>query len=162
MTAPALAQHLAGAGVSATRAVVKVLGFAGTGFEEAISAQLEHADEQTSREALRALARIGTPQAASLVARQLQEGHGGRRAVAEEALWHFPVEQVGAQVRELLGSREFVVQHPDIAVRLLSRASHAGTYRLENVLAELEPLRFHFWNPGVVRVALKARELRSR
>jgi hypothetical protein len=30
------------------------------------------------------------------------------------------------------------------------------------VLAELEPLRFRFWNPGLVRVALKARELRVR
>jgi len=53
------------------------------------------------------------------------------------------------------------VHHPDIAARLLVRATHAGTAGLEQVLADLELLRFHFWNPGVVRVALKARELRA-
>jgi hypothetical protein len=65
-------------------------------------------------------------------------------------------------VRQLLGKREFVVQHPEVAARLLVRAVHVGTQGLEKVLAELEPLRFHFWNPGLVRVALKARELRVR
>ena len=61
-----------------------------------------------------------------------------------------------------MGRRDFVVQHPDVAARLLARAAHAGTQGLEEVLAELEPLRFRFWNPGLVRVALKARELRVR
>ena len=31
-----------------------------------------------------------------------------------------------------------------------------------NQLAELEPLRFRFWKPGLARVGFKARELRSR
>jgi hypothetical protein len=162
LLAPALALQLGHRGPSTTRAIVKVLGFAGTGYEAAISEQLGHADDQTSREALRALARIGTTQAAALVARQLQsEGVKGCTA-AEEALWHFPTARAAAQVRQLLGTRDFVVQHPEVAARLLVRAVHAGTQGLEQVLAELEPLRFHFWNPGLVRVALKARELRAR
>jgi hypothetical protein len=49
-----------------------------------------------------------------------------------------------------------------VATRLLTRAAHAGAEGLQDVIAELEPLRFHFWNPGLVRVALKARELRER
>jgi hypothetical protein len=162
LLAPALALHLGHGGVSTTRAIVKVLGFAGAGREVVISEQLGHADEQTSREVLRALARIGTTPAAALVARELQVGSVGRRAAAEEALWHFPAAPAAAQVRQLLGSRDFVVQHPDVAARLLTRAAHAGTDGLEKVLAEIEPLRFRFWNPGLVRVALKARELRMR
>jgi hypothetical protein len=161
LLAPGLALHLGSGSVSRTRAIVKALGFAGAGHEAAISEQVGHADEPTSREALRALARIGTTQAAALVARQLQAGNV-RSAAAEEALWHFPAARAAAQVRQLLGSRDFVVQHPAMAGRLLDRAAHTGTHGLEQVLAELEPLRFHFWNPGLVRVALRARELRVR
>jgi hypothetical protein len=54
------------------------------------------------------------------------------------------------------------VQHPEVAARLLDRAAHAGTTGLEQVLEDLEALRFRFWSPGVVRIALKARELRAR
>jgi hypothetical protein len=162
LLAPELALHLADGSVPTTRAIVKVLGFAGAGHETVISEQLGHADEPTSREALRALARIGTTQAAALVAHQLQAGNVRSSAAAEEALWHFPAARAAAQVRQLLGSRDFVVQHSAMAARLLTRAAHAGTHGLEEVLVGLEPLRFRFWNPGLVRVALKARELRVR
>jgi hypothetical protein len=161
LLAPALTMEIGNGGAPTTRAIVKVLGFAGPGHEALIAEQIEHPDDLTSREALRALARIGTTQAATLVARQLREGSAARRSAAEESLWHFPAGRAAAQVRQLLGSRDFVVHHPDIATRLLVRAAHAGTAGLEQMLADLEPLRFHFWNPGVVRVALKARELRT-
>jgi hypothetical protein len=163
--APALVGRLGTGQAATTRAIIKVLGLAGAGCEDAIGAQLGTGDEQTAREALRALARIGTSHAAALVARQIQAGpaaSAGRRAAAEEALWHFPAARAAAQVRALLGSRDFVVQHPDIAARLMARAAHTGTSGLDDVLADLEPLRFRFWNPGLVRVALKARELRVR
>lgn len=164
LLAPALADKLASAPASAARAIVKVLGFAGAGYEAVIEAQLEHDDEQTSREALRALARIGSTQAAALVAGRLQAGRIERRAAAEEALWRFPTAHARAQVRQLLASRDFVVGHPDLASRLLTRAANsgAGTDSLQDVLPEIESLRFRFWNPGLVRVALKARELRTR
>jgi hypothetical protein len=64
-------------------------------------------------------------------------------------------------VRQLLGSRDFVVQHPDIAASLLDHAAQARTPGLDDVLAALEPLRFRFWNSGLRRVARKARELRT-
>ena len=164
LLAPALAGQLPSVRGSTARAIVKVLGFAGAGYEAVIEEQLEHDDEQTSREALRALARIGSTQAAALVARRLQAGRVERRAAAEEALWRFPAAHARAQVRQLLGSRDFVLGHPDLASRLLTRAasSGAGTDSLQDVLPEIESLRFHFWNPGLVRVALKARELRTR
>jgi hypothetical protein len=162
LLAPALALHLGRGSTSATRSIVKALGFAGTGSEAAIVEQLGRADEQTFREALKALARIGTTEAAVLVAHELQTGSDSRRAAAEEALWHFPAARSSVQVRQLLGRRDFVVQHPDIAARLLTRAAQSGTAGLEDVLIRLEHFRYRFWNPGLMRVALKARELRVR
>jgi hypothetical protein len=161
LLAPGLVGCLGGASPSTLRIIVKTLGFAGSGYEGPISRQLEQDDELMSREALRALARIGSAQAATLVARQVQFGKVARRA-AEEALWHLPPARASAQVQQLLGNRDFVTQNPDVAERLLGRAAHAGTEGLQEVLAGLEPLRFHFWNPRLMRVAAKARELRIR
>jgi hypothetical protein len=161
LLAPALAMWLGECGPGAARAIVRVLGFAGTGYESTIAATLER-DEQTRREALRALARIGTAQAASLVARQVRAHNASARSAAEEALWHFDPAQTADQLRELLQSRDFVVQNPQTVVRLLDRAAKAGTKGLDQALGELEGLRFRFWNPALVRVALKARELRGR
>jgi HEAT repeat protein len=162
LLAPALVRQLRRGNVSPTRAIMKVLGYAGPGHEAVIAEQLEHADEQVSFEALRALARIGSRQAAALVARQLQGASARRRAAAEEALWHFPAARAAVEVRQLLGRRDFVVQHPNIAASLLAHAAAARTQGLEDVLAKLEPLRFRFWNRGLMRVARKARELRAQ
>lgn len=159
--APGLAVQLGRCGPTATRAIVRVLGFAGAGYEVAVAEHLTSHDEQTVRAALRALAHIGTARAAALVAFQIQNGSPLARA-AEEALWHFPPGQTTAQLRDLLGRRDFVIQNPDIAVRLIDRASQAGAGDLDAVLGDLEALRFRVWNPELVRVAFKARGLRSR
>ena len=162
LLAPALVQELPHCGLAARRVGVKVLGFAGAGYETAVADQVEHGDEPLVREALRALARMGTAHAASVVTKQLQNGNARGRAAAEEALWHFPPARVAAFVRELLGNHEFVLQHPATVTHVLDRAAKAGIEGLDPVLAELEPLRFRFWNPSLVRVAMKAREMRAR
>ncbi len=162
VVAPALVGELTQASQAKRRAIVKILGFAGAGFEAAIASQFEIEDEPLAREATRALARIGTGQAASLVARQLQTGTALGRAAAEESLWHFPPSRVAWQLRQLLGSRDFVMHHPKVAARLLERAVQAGTRGLDEVLTGLERFRFRFWNPGLIRIALKARELKAR
>jgi hypothetical protein len=163
--APGLVAEVGHCGVAATLAVAKVLGFAGPGYEPALADLFGKQDEQTGREAFRALARIGTAEAAAVVASHLREGSKGSswaRGAAEEALWHFPPVQTTALLRGLLGRRGFVIQHPDVAARLIDRASQAGTTGLEPALVSLAPLRFRFWNPALVRVALKARELSGR
>jgi hypothetical protein len=162
LLAPALVTRLGNCGVAATRVIVRVLGFAGHGYETAVAEQLSHPDEQTGREALRALARIGTAQAASVVALQIRQGASRGREAAEEALWHFPPAQAAAQLRDLLGRREFVLHSPQVAARLLDRAAQSGTDGLDQVLTALAPLRFRFWNPALVRVAVKARQLLRR
>jgi hypothetical protein len=161
MLAPGLVVHLGRGGPLVDRAIIRVLGFAGAGYEVAVSEQLASRDEQTMRAALRALARIGTARAAALVALQIQNGSPLSRA-AEEALWHFPPARTTLQVGELLRRREFVVQNPEIVARIIDRASASGMSDLGTVLEELEDLRFRVWNPDLVRVALKARGLRTR
>ena len=160
--AEALLAELDSCGVAAARVIVKVLGYAGSGHEVAVARLVKHTDAQVAREALRALARLGTSTAAIHVARQLREGSEDRRAAAEEALWHFPPAPMATQLRELLRSREFVFKHPQLATRLIERAGQAKIQGLADVLKSLESLRFRFWKPSLVQVALKAREVRAK
>jgi hypothetical protein len=160
--APALAAELDACGPSAARVVVKILGFAGPGQEAAVARLSEHNDVQVARESMRALARIGTPTAAAIVARRIRESRDDRHSAAEDALWHFPPAQTATQVRELLRSREFVLSHPQTAARLIDRAAQLRVQGLDETLTKLESLRYRFWKPSLVQVALKARELRAR
>jgi hypothetical protein len=160
--AEALLAELDSCGVVAARVIVKVLGYAGSGHEVDVARLVRHTDTQVAREALRALARLGTSTAAVHVARQLREGSEDRRAAAEEALWHFPPAPMATQLRELLRSREFVFKHPQLATRLIERAGQAKIQGLADVLKSLESLRFRFWKPSLVQVALKAREVRAK
>jgi hypothetical protein len=160
--ATALAAEIASCRAAAARVVVKILGYAGAGHEAVVSRLAEHRDGQVAREAMRALARIGTASAAALVARQVREGLDDRHSGAEDALWHFPPAHTAAQVRELLRSREFVLSHPHTAARLIDRARQSRLQGLDETLTKLEALRFRFWKPSLVQVALKAREHRAR
>ena len=160
--AATLAAELDSCGATAARVIVKILGFSGAGQEVVVGRLTEHQDGQVAREAMRALARIGTPTAAALVARQIREARGDGHSAAEDALWHFPPAQTATQVRELLRSREFVLSHPQTAARLIDRAGQSRVQGLDETLTRLEGLRFRFWKPSLVQVALKARELRAR
>jgi hypothetical protein len=157
--APGLAERLPSSGGAARQAIGKVLGAAGAAYIGQIIGLLGDEDEATGREALRSLARIGSTQAAAAVAAQLDSKKAWARAAAEEALWHFPPAQAAAQARKLLATRDFVLRHPDLASRLIDRAAQAGATGLGPVLETLTPLRFRFWNPALVRVAQKARQL---
>jgi hypothetical protein len=159
LVAAALAESLPAATETMHRVIARVLGHAGPGFEAPLGALLTSPDEQTVREAFRSLARIGTPRAAALVAAQLVSGRGWIGAAAEQTLWHFPRAEADRQMRELLGRRDFVTRHPDVAGRLLDRAVQNGAQNLAPILEGLVPLRYRFWNPALVRVARQARTL---
>ena len=162
LLAPTLVSLLGQVGVGAARAIIKVIGFAGSGYESVLADQLEHGDEQTGREAVQALTHIGSSRAAAIVGLHLHKGNNAVRAAAEEALRHFPPAAAGMAMRDLLGNREFVLQHPQIAVRLIDRAEQAGTTNLEPALRALMPFRYRFWNPALVRVARRAGTLVGR
>ena len=162
VVAEALLAELESCGVTAARVIVRVLGYAGAGHETAVARLAQHNDVQVAREALRSLARMGTSSAAAHVARQIRDGSADRRAAAEDALWHFPPAQTTTQLRELLRSREFVMKQPQLAARLIERAGQNEIHGLADVLTPLESLRFRFWKPSLVQVAVKARELRGK
>jgi hypothetical protein len=159
--APGLVKALGRERTLAARAIVRVLGYAGAGYEAILGEQLTSDDEPLVRASLRSLARIGTARGAALVASQIQNGTAAARA-AEEALWHFPQAEGMVQLRALLGRREFIFQKPDVAARLMDRAAQWNTGDLDGVLQQLETLRFRVWKPDLVRVARKARGLRAR
>jgi hypothetical protein len=157
--APGIVDRLATLEGDTARTAICVLGFAGAGYEARIAETLAANDEARTREALRALARIATPKAASLIVAQLEHGPVNLQAAAEEALWRLPVAVANARTRELLGRRDFVTRHPRAAARLLERAAQCADDRFDPVLESLSPLRFHFWSPAVARVGAKARNL---
>ena len=129
LLAPALAPLLQGRTPGVLRTLLRTLGFGGPGWEESIAAYVADSDEQTAREALRALARVGTPKAASLVVAEIERQHANVGAAAEETLWHFPVSEAQRRTRELLGRRDFTMRHPEATERLLDRAARSRDWR---------------------------------
>jgi hypothetical protein len=155
LLAPAVAPLLERRGAAVVRTLLRVLGAAGPGYEATVAAYVSAADEQTAREALRTLARIGTTKAATLVVAEIEKQRGTLSAAAEETLWHFPVPEAQRHTRELLSRRDFTMSHPEATERLLDRAARAGA-DLRSVLESLAPMRFRVWNPAVARMARKA------
>ena len=162
LMAPALLPMFGVADVETDRVIARVLGIAGPGYEAALGAQLHHPDQQTVRETLRSLARIGTTEAAALVSAEIENGRDWVTAAAEEALWHFPPAEAHRQVSRLLGSREFVHRHAKLATRLLDRALHTGGAELAPIVANLAGLRFRVWKPSLMRLGRKARALEAQ
>ena len=156
LLAPAVAPLVAESSPGVLRTLLRVLGSAGTGHEDLIAGYASVPDEQTAREALRALARLGTPKAAALVVHEIEKQRGALSVAAEETLWHFPAGEAQRCTRELLGRRDFTMRHPAATERLLDRAARSGTANLQPVLLELAPMRFRIWNPPLARVARKA------
>jgi hypothetical protein len=162
LVAPALAAALGQGDVGTDRIIVRVLGLAGPGYEAPLGEQLLAGDQLTVREALRSLARIGTPQAAALVSEQVRKRRDWVARAAEETLWHFPASEAQREVRSLLARRDYVLQHPDVAARLLDRVAQHGIDGLEPVLRAAASLRYRFWKPSQMRLGQKARALMSR
>lgn len=155
LLAPAAAPLLERSTPGVRRTLLRVLGMAGAGYEEFIAAHVA-ADEATAREALRALARVGTSKAAALVVAEIERQRGSLGAAAEETLWHFSAGEAQRHSRGLLGNRDFTMRHPQAAERLLDRAARTGAADLQAILLDLAPLRFRIWNPALARLARKA------
>ena len=156
LLAPALVPLLEGSTSSLTRTLLRALGAAGAGYEASVGRHVAGTEEATAREALRALARIGTPAAAALVVDAIVVQRGPLGVAAEETLWHFPAAEAQRRTRELLGRRDFVTARPQSAERLLERVARAGAGEFAPALRDLVPLRFHVWKPGLARVGRKA------
>jgi hypothetical protein len=159
LVGPAVADALPGADPVTARALVRVLGNAGPGYETPIALQLRSDDEQTVREALRSLARIATPRAAACVRAGIDQPRAWLSLAAAETLWRFPPADARREVLELLSDVEFVRRQPAMASRLLERAAQTGSQDLQPVLTTLVPLRYRLWSPALARVGRRAHAL---
>jgi hypothetical protein len=162
LLAPSLAIALGQVDDAANRIIVRVLGCAGPGHEDALAGLLASRDEQTVRETLRALARIGSSRAAALVGAEVRTRRDRLEAAAEQTLWQFPPAEAQREARALLARREFVLARPDVAARLLDRLAEAGAGGLEEMLRATSGLQYRFWNPSLSRLGRKARALLAR
>lgn len=159
--APGLAAELGQARPPASRAIVRALGCAGGAYEDVVAGYLAHEDAMLRREALEALVRMGTRQAARIVADQIVEPGNVLWNTAVKALWRFPSQLVTAQVRTILRSDDFVVHNPEIVLRLLTRAHADGPGEFEPELRHLASFRLRFWRPALMHVGCTARQLLS-
>lgn len=157
--APSIAPMLQTSAPGLVRPLLRVLGSAGAGYEDAIAPYLSAPGEPVAREALRALARIGSSRAASLVAAEIFSARGAFGVAAEETLWHFPAQEAHRHTRELLARRDFTTARPQATERLLDRAVRAGATDLTPILPGIAAMRFRIWNPALARVARKANTL---
>jgi hypothetical protein len=146
-----------------TRAhVARVLGHAGEGFEDQVCGLCDQKDEKTTREALRALSRIGSPRAAELVGIVARGAKDWMSTATVETLLRFPPEVGATAIRDLLAHRSFVLSQPAAASRLIGRVANVKVSNLEPVLRDIAALRYRFWNRALVRAAGDAGALLKR
>jgi hypothetical protein len=157
--APAIAKSLDEFGIPQRVAAIQALGAAGRGFESHISRQLAHPSEVVVREALRALGRIASDDAAEMVTRfVLRQGAAGAVA-AEDVIWQFSPIATHHCLRSLLRQRQFVAANPEFTLRLLQRTDRFEPSKLSDVLTPLRSLRFRFWNRPLAQIGRRAAEL---
>jgi hypothetical protein len=143
------------------RNLVYVLGHAGQGYEAAVNACATHQDQRVAREAFRALAQIGTSDALDHVMTAL----AGRRRIAPlalDALWRFPLTTARPAAKVFLARTDLVLKRPGVARQLLESLAESGGADLRAVVEPLMPLRRRVWNPGAMRLGLRAAALARR
>jgi hypothetical protein len=157
-----IAQALPAAPSEVRHHLLRALGHAGPGYEAVIDEQGRGGDQRAIREAMRALARIGTAEALTVVASWIRLADGRIAMAALDALMRFPNDLSTQCVRAFLNDREFIVRRPAAGIRLLEMSRQVDRTGLDESLRALWSLRFRFWNRPLVRVARQAGALLSR
>jgi hypothetical protein len=157
--APALARSLDEFAVPQRVAAIRALGAAGRGFEPQIARQLTQQSELVAREALRALGRVASDEAAESVTRYVLRQGAAAALAAEEVIWQFSAGATRNCLRSLLRQRQFVMANPQFILRLLQRTDRFEPGKLADVLTPLKSLRFRFWNRPLAHVGRRAAEL---
>lgn len=157
--APILAASLDNLSPTQRIPAIRALGATGPGCEHALSRQLSHDSEAVVREALHALASVGSREAAEHVTRYLLRTGSDAALAAEDAVWQFSPSTTRQCLRSLLRNREFVIANPELTLRLLERTDRFEPARLADLLGTLTSLRYRFWNPRLARVGRRAAAL---
>jgi hypothetical protein len=153
--APAIVPSLTTAEPVVVRHAVQIIGHGGAGMAAVLAPLISHGDTFVAREAFKGLSRIGTDDALAAVSSALMRG-GAHHAQAEEAFWRFPAAAARDEAARLLADREFARRQPDTAAALLTRLGDADGARAATLARPLASLRFHFWNPSLMRLGKKA------
>ncbi|MDX1577367.1 MAG: HEAT repeat domain-containing protein [Gemmatimonadota bacterium] len=153
--APLVERYVQDGRWTVVRNVVRVLGFAGPGYEAALAAPLDHADDRVVREALLALGRIGSPRAAEEIFARLA-ATDERRELAEDAMRRFPLDQGVHLTRRLLSKPEFYRDRPEVARLLIVRFFADGHHGSEALLRPLLGYRLRPWQPALMRLGWAA------
>ena len=154
--APELVRYVSDERWTVVRNVVRIIGFAGPGHEPELAPAVGHPEERVAREALLALARIGSPEAVDLIAGQLGDSDPSRRAMAEEAIRTLPVEEGRRQVRGLLGDPAFFRRYPGLARSLVQRFAPGRGGDWEDILLPMASVRFRLWRPRLMALGWTA------
>ncbi|MFO0070819.1 MAG: HEAT repeat domain-containing protein [Gemmatimonas sp.] len=157
--APMLAPQLTSATGEVRLAIIRFLGRAGAAYGSKVAAVLASGDDAAVREALHALATMGSSAAAITVARHLVAGPASTRPAAAEALLRFAPARLPPRVHDLLANLGFGRRHPGLAQQLLDCVGRPVPADVAPTLRALTSLRFHLWNPALVRVARSAAQL---
>jgi hypothetical protein len=154
--APAIAKLIDQFPVPQRIAAIRLLSAAGRGAESHVARQLTHQNDGVVREALAALARIGSESAAEFVTRHLQRVGQADASGTEQLLWQFAPAVTRQCLRTLLRQRQFVAENPALILSLLQRVDRLEGARLGDVLKPLTSFRFRFWNGSLMRVGRQA------
>lgn len=130
------------------RNVARILGFAGAGNELTLRSLIHNPERRVTREALLALARIGSPEASEIVVETLYDRDPEIAALAEESIRRLPRDEARRRARELLADPAFYRGRPRLARDLLVRFVARDPER-SPVLAPLLRLRYHVWRPAI-------------
>lgn len=154
--APELRHYLDDERWTVVRNVVRMIGFAGQGYESDLIPLVRHPEERVAKEALLALARIGSQEAIDLIADLLGDRDPCRRALAEESIRTLPVEEGRRQVQRLLRDPGFFRRYPRLARSLVRRFAPSGGADWEDVLRPMLDVRFRFWQPRLMALGWAA------
>lgn len=137
------------------RNVARTLGFAGPSYTPFLRTMLETDEDRVAREVLLALARIGTDEAAEVVAEIMRGTDAALAAMAADSLKRFPRGLARARARQLLSDPGVCARHPGPAAELMRRLLRRDAGSVE-LLTRLAGLRFRLWRPGSARLGWTA------
>lgn len=128
------------------RNILKLLGYAGRGFEDAVARSFEDEHPRVIREAFIALARIGSEAAAGLTAEALYHESAEVRRHAADAIWRFEPGLSRPRLLAAMNDRQLAVAHPDLVRQLVEAAGKRDFEGIEPVLRRLRLHCFAVWN----------------
>jgi len=143
---PGLVAHLRNPNWYVVRNVLNLLGHAGPGYESSIASCLEHENPKVLREAMLALARIGSSGALTLTCGAIKNESRAIRERAADTIWRYPTAMAHYAVRDVLVDHDWLLGNPELGRRLIKASARRNLSGLSELVQSLGRWRFAFWN----------------